>query len=206
MTAAPAELIAFLAPGLVHQFGNVLFTVQGHGATLEPATLARAQVAIANACERGGAGLRLFRLLLGEPGAWYAEAGATAAMVGELLRIPVREAGHTFELEVAPGELGRVEVGAFVAFAAGAVQALVAVVPQGVAGTVRLGVARDGGAVRAEVTFRRAAADLPFPLPVGETVAKVTALLARLGHATAVRARPDGLRAAWPAATGVVEA
>ena len=99
MHTATAHDLAFLTPGLVHQFGNLLFTIQGHAMHGAPTELERARAAIGGACERGGTSLRLVRHLLGGGPPERGAAAAAIVQLGELLRIPVRESGHVLEID-----------------------------------------------------------------------------------------------------------
>ena len=57
---------AFFLPGLVHQFGNLLLTIQGQALTLDPAGFDRGRSAILAAVQRGADGLQVLRVLLGD--------------------------------------------------------------------------------------------------------------------------------------------
>jgi hypothetical protein len=207
VAAAHTDAIAFLAPGLVHQFGNLLLMMQGHAATLEPDTVARSRPALLGACERGSAGLRVFRQLLGDGEVSHLDAGAAATMLAELLRIPVREAGHTFELAPPTGAAGgHVELAAFVLLVVTGVQAVVRSVPSGVNGTVELALTGQQGLATARIAFRAPAGTLPFPLPLAEAAARVGAAARRAGHRAEVRGTTGALELTLPASTGVIEA
>lgn len=206
VAAASHDVIAFLVPGLVHQFGNLLFTIQGHAVTLDVDTLVRAKSVLVNTCDRGAAGLRILRLMLGEAMSWHLEARQAAATLGELLRIPVREAGQLLDVRPAVEDLGVIEVSSFVRFVVGAVHGLIDIVPAGATGNVRLGLTRESGAVCARVTFQPVAGSLPFPLPVAEAARRLTESLRRAGHRTDVLATASGLEARWQVVAGIAEA
>ena len=55
---------SFLLPGLVHQFGNILLTVQGNLMHLDGADLERVQADVLSAAKRGGGSLQVMRCLL----------------------------------------------------------------------------------------------------------------------------------------------
>jgi hypothetical protein len=216
VAAAPHDVIAFLVPGLVHQFGNLLFTIQGHAVTLDVDTLTRAKSVLASTCERGAAGLRILRVMLGESFSWHAEARNAAATLGELLRIPVREAGHVLDMRAATEDLGTIEVSGFARFVVGAIHGLIEAMPAGAAGNLRVTLARESAAlgssaitaatISVAVAFQPAPGSLPFPLPVAEASRRLTELLRRAGHRTDVRALASGLEGRWPVVAGVAEA
>jgi hypothetical protein len=88
----------FLAPGLVHQLGNTLFAVQGH-AQVATATVDAAPALLA-AVDRGSDVLLCVRALLGDAVEPVSLARLLSAL-GDLLRVPLREAGVRLELAVA---------------------------------------------------------------------------------------------------------
>jgi len=181
--SACPHTLAFLAPGFVHQFGNLLFVVQGNAQALgQQGEGLRERGAILAAVERGGNALRVLRCLLGDPALAPAPADELLAQVGELLRVPLREARHALEL-VPADAAPHVEPRSFCAAVLEAVRGLVGVVPAGVQGTVALGpVAAAPHGVTVRVSFQVPAGTLPFPLASAEVAAA-------LGGA-----RPDG----WP--------
>lgn len=188
-----AEVIAFVAPGLVHQFGNLFLTVQGFGLGLSPATADQARTALLAASERGAGSLRLLRLLLGESEGGSVAFGAVAEQLAELLRVPVREAGHGFELQVAPGSGShRVPAAPWVPPLVTAVWALVRAVPDGVRGRIRADLAADELGATARLSFRADSGSLPFPLATAAAAEQVAAAAGRSwpGQCDALR---DGL-------------
>lgn len=208
MHPATALDIAFLAPGLVHQFGNLLLTIQGHSLHLEAETaaVARSQPAIRNACDRGAASLRILRHLLGDAGPERAAAGEAVGQLAELLRIPVREAGHSLECAGPDGrDAAVIELASFVPLAVALVRALVTAVPDGVRGNVRLSL-QGGPPVVLAACFQPAAGSLPFPLATDQALRALRTEVARRGFRLQVGSRPDGITVQWPPATGVLEA
>lgn len=182
-----------MAPGLVHQFGNLFLTVQGFGLALSPATADQARPALLAASERGAGSLRLLRLLLGESEGGIVALGPVAEQLAELLRVPVREAGHGFELQVAAGSGGRrVPAAAWVPPLVTAVWALVRAVPDGVRGRMRADFAADGREATARLSFHADSGSLPFPLA---TVAAAEQVAAAAGRSWPGRcdARRDGV-------------
>lgn len=207
MAAPHPDLVAFLTPGLVHQFGNLLFTIQGHALTLDPDTLNRAKAATLTACERGAMTLRIVRHLLGDGALAHCDAGDAAQALAELLRTPVREEGHAFVLHPPMAGLGPVELGSFVGLVTAAVRELLRILPTGVPGSVELSLVHRPGAVVVMVAFRGPAGRLPFPLASGEAAAKVAAMATSHGHRGEVRARGSNLELVLPAhSAGVLEA
>lgn len=202
------DTLAFLAPGLVHQFGNLLLTIQGHAQHLDtPGVASRGREAILGAAARGGDSLRLLRHLLGEPGSSVEDAAVLAAQVGELLRVPVREAGFVFELHAGTGGAASpVEIGDFVPLLVEIVREVIAGIPAGARGHVVAGVATVAREVQAQVRFRRAADSLPFPLDTSACALRVTATAARCGWRGRCRATADGLEGSVAVASAIAEA
>ncbi len=205
MHPATAFDLAFLLPGLSHQFGNLLFTVQGHAATCDAATLPRAKAAIGGACDRGAASLRLLRHVLGECPPEPAAAATALAQLAELLRIPVREAGHVFEADTNElrASAASIELGSFAPLVLACVRALVHAAPDGLRGVLRLAWSDD--AQRLVLTLRPQAGGLPFPLALAEAATQLAARgLVRGGYA--LRATATGFELALPAVRGLAEA
>jgi hypothetical protein len=202
---ATAHDLAFLTPGLVHQFGNLLFTIQGHALHGAPIELARARTAIGGACERGGASLRLVRHLLGGGPPERGAAAPAVVQLGELLRIPVRDSGHVLEIDETHADAAvQVDLAWFSALVVGAVRSLLHAAPAGMRGVLTLAVRREPA--RLQLALRQGAGDLPFPLAIDDTARQVTAHAARLGSAVVLRRRTDGIEILLPEAAGVAEA
>lgn len=208
MHPAIAHDLAFLAPGLVHQFGNLLLTIQGHSLHLAPeaGAVSRAKTVILNACDRGAGSLRILRHLLGGSAPEQAHSHDALALLVELLRIPVREAGHTLDDVTADDGDGQlVSLDAFVPLTVALVRILVGGVPHGVRGEVRLALA-PGAALALVATFRPAAGSLPFPLATEAALRQLRAETARRGWPHRLESTPDGLVAHLPGVLGVMEA
>lgn len=206
MPPATAHDLAFLAPGLVHQFGNLFLTIQGHSLHLDGATAPRAQPALLHACERGSATLRLVRHLLGDAGPERGDGGVAMAQLAELLRIPVREAGHALDVAEVPAARGAtVDLASFVPLVVATVRTLVEAAPAGMRGVVAVGFAA-APPVRLHVTLRQAADSLPFPLALDDVVRQLRAVGSRRGWAHGIAPRTDGVEWVLPAASGVCEA
>ena len=201
--------LAFVAPGLVHQFGNLFLTVQGHAVYLEPPLLPRAQSAILGACTRGASTLSIFRHLVGGAGPERIPARDAVAQVGELLRVPVREAGHQLECRE-PVELPRVvvDLASFVSVMVSSVRSLLAAVPTGVSGvvSVRLSPVGVGGGAGLNIAFRATAGSLPFPLAMNDAASALRNTAARCRWPHEVELRADGFLLLLPPVTAVLDA
>ncbi|MCA8967101.1 MAG: hypothetical protein KDC48_19635, partial [Planctomycetes bacterium] len=92
--------MALLAPGVVHQLGNVLFTIQGHAQL--GMTGQGERDAVLRATRRGGDTVRLLRALLGDPIPQPIDVDALLQQVVDLARVAMREHGRL--LEVLPPE------------------------------------------------------------------------------------------------------
>jgi hypothetical protein len=198
--------LAFLFPGLAHQFGNLLLTIQGHSLHLGADTVARAQPAILHACERGAASLRILRHLFGDATPERAPVGPALLQIGELLRIPVREAGHQLEHDESDAQhADPIELAAFVPLVVAMTRALLAAVPVGVQGHVVLRI-EAGPPKGLAVSFRPAAGSLPFPLAVGDSLRALQALATRGGAGPLPTAHAAGFVLPLGPVAGVAEA
>lgn len=169
MEPARPESLAFLAPGLLHHLGNVLFTIQGNAQALGSADVpaSRELTAVLGAVERGAHALRVLRGLLGDPAAPQADASGLLDQLGDLLRVPVREARQSFELRHSARRLPvLVDPSEFCRIVVDLVQGLVAILPNGVHGTVVVDLFDQGeGHVTVRVAFQPPTGALPFPIP-----------------------------------------
>jgi hypothetical protein len=189
------DAIAFLAPGLVHQFGNLLLTIQGQALQFsggDPGEV-RAQQAILNASERGGTTLRILRILLGEPGDVPAPAAQLLELLAELVRVPVREAGHRIEL-VGNSVATTVAANEFFPVLTESTRQLLLAAPSGLSGRLRIELATAAGGVHADLEFCAEVGSLPFPLQLDACVATLGAAAAERRVGTTVRRRGQGLR------------
>jgi hypothetical protein len=180
LTPVRPETLAFIAPGLLHHLGNVLFTVQGNAQVWNGSgDPVRERTAILSAVERGAHTLRVLRCLLGDPAAAPVSATDLMGQLNELLRVPVREAHHALELrgsafKVAKPAVVPVDPSDFCMVVVEAVRSLVGVVPTGVHGTVVLdlcGVSARNTTIR--VLFQTPPGALPFPLAAGELLERM---------------------------------
>lgn len=188
MEPARTETLAFLAPGLLHQLGNVLFTIQGNAqAAGSGGDADRERLAIVAAAERGAESLRVLRYLLGDAAAAPAPAAALLGQLAELARIPVREARHLLELRPLARQVPLcVDPGDFCVAVLEALRSLVGILPTGLFGTLVLELSvADERQATVRVAFQPPSGTLPFPLALDELVGGLDR--SRLG----LRGRPE---------------
>jgi hypothetical protein len=184
--------LAFLSPGLVHQFGNLFLTIQGHALVGD-----RGRAPILQAAERGGRSLRLLRSLLGDPAPIVSEVGTLLEELVELARMGARERKQTLEL-VGPLPAGRIEASELLPPSVEAIIELLAALPDGATGNLLLSAHADGGTVAVRCDFRAAAGNLPFPLPLPAAALAVMTTGRQFGWRGQCRARPNGLEVLVP--------
>ncbi|HEB51733.1 MAG TPA: hypothetical protein ENI87_00615 [bacterium] len=201
---------SFFLPGLVHQFGNLLLTVQGHVLQATQDNLTAVQDVVSQQVQRGGASLEVVRALLGDDTGTPRVAQELLAQLAELGRVPARERGVTLELRGQPPRQHIYVVGdVFLRGCAAAIRSWMTSLAPGAAGAVTLAMrgAGDGGVV-VDIGFEPAEGTLPFPLEPESTVEGIAAAMARaLGRAVA-RADGTGVELRFPPAgeTFVAEA
>lgn len=191
------DTLAFFAPGLLHQLGNVLFTIQGNAQVARPdgAEAGREQRAILGAVERGADALRILRCLLGDAAAPPALAGVLLGQVAELMRVPVREARHSLDLRHSATKIPvLVDPSDFCIAVLEGIRVLVAIVPTGVHGIIVLDLC-DLGARHATVrlSFQPPSGALPFPLAVEELLVHLGATRLRLRGQPTLRSHGMGV-------------
>jgi hypothetical protein len=199
------DTLAFLTPGLLHQLGNVLFTIQGNAQTLGSAEgTGRERAAILAAADRGGQAIRLLRCLLGDPAAPPVQAGVLLGQLGELLRVPLREARQMLDLRHSARQTPVfVSPSDFCIAVAEALRALVTILPTGVHGTLVLDLCDQGPRhATVRVLFAPPAGALPFPLDLGELLARYTTGQLRTHSRPAVRTQAMGLELVFAGAGG----
>ena len=191
VTPATAADLAFLAPGLVHQLGNLFFGLQAHALHADPQAAGPALQATASVADRGGACVRLLRHALGDGGPEPGEARRAVADLAEILRVSMREAGHRLETDV--GEEGQraVNLAHFVPGALAALRGVSAALPTGMDATIRL-CWRDA-AGELEVTVAPAAGCLPFPVAYDTLTQAWAARAEAAGWTLRARATATGL-------------
>jgi len=165
-----SETAAFLLPGLIHQFGNLLLTVQGNALQLPGADEERRREAILGAVARGTGSLQVMRQLLGEHTANSAPARDLLQQLAELGRVPVRERGFALELRGAPGQVEAwVLADAFVGALCEALRRWVDAIPPGASGVVTLQLEGSAtGGCDVLLGLELSPGSLPFPLAAAE--------------------------------------
>lgn len=199
--AAPTETLAFAAPGLVHRFGNAVFTIQGHAQLLDgdgPHTQKRDTILAA--ADRCAATLLVMRSLIGPVGDPPQDALSLLTALAEILRVPVREAGHVLELVAPTKPVERlVDGGLFCSAVIETVRQFVAALPGGHSGTFELHLANAGRTTLGlAVTFRAKAGSLPFPLPVAELCAQLGRTALPAGERLRIREQAAGIAVTFP--------
>lgn len=94
--SAAADLIGFVAPGLLHGLGNSLFAIQGHAQMLRGtgADVSREKGAILTASEKAKHALDVIRYLLGDAASEQPpHAGILLRRLFDTMRVPMRENG-----------------------------------------------------------------------------------------------------------------
>lgn len=189
MHRSTADTISFFTSGLVHQFGNLLLTIQGNALAFggDTASAERAREAILSASDRGALVLRLLRHLLGDPGTVAVDAHALGEQLVELARVPVREARQlvVWQPQKNANQACPVDMGEFVPLVGEALRSLVHEVPTGVQGTVTVAVAPALRDVHVLLRFEPLAGSLPFPLALDRLAGNVAATARQHGwHGT----------------------
>lgn len=161
--AAAAADLAFLAPGLVHHFGNLLFALQGHVLQADPRAAEAPLAAIAGNVDRGAVALRLWRHLLGDGGPEFGDAGRMLRELAELARVGARERGHRLDLDEGQIPDVAVDFASYVPAVVAALRECLDAVPPGVPCHASLGWGEGGARIAIEV--RPEPGTLPFPFP-----------------------------------------
>lgn len=191
------ETLLFLAPGLLHSLGNMLFTIQGNAQALGSGDGGREAQAILAAVERGSATLRLLRSLLGDPGASPLPFGLLLGQLAEVLRVPLRELRLGLEVRATARETPTaVDPTDTALLLLEAVHGLVTRLPAGVAGTVVIEpvhYAAQQAIVR--LFFQPVPGTLPFPLPIAELLGDLAPVRTRLRSRPRLQALAMGVEA-----------
>lgn len=165
----PSDSASFFLPGLVHQFGNLLLTVQGHVLHLSAEDIPRMQEAVLGAVQRGSASLQVVRVLLGENTGAPGLASDLLAQLVELGRVPTRERGLGLELRGEGAGEFWVAAEPFVVLCAEAIRRWVHSVPLGSSGSaVAQACVSDDGRFEVRLSFELEQGSLPFPLAIPE--------------------------------------
>lgn len=155
----------WLAPGLAHQLGNALFTLQGRARLLamaEPGRLADDSRAIQEGVERAGASMHLLRWLIEDGRSQAVPVAHVMQHYAEAARVPLRDHGVVLEIEgFAEAPSATIDPGPFCRLLTAALRELCASAA-GAHGTVRIGLAVDGE-VRLRLDFVPAAGSPPVP-------------------------------------------
>lgn len=189
------DSLAFLAPGLLHQLGNLLLTIQGNAHCMAETAAPRERQAILAASVRGAAALGVLRQLLGDGTRELAPVDRLFAQVLELSRTSLREAGHTLlDATVDCGAGAPTVVAApFVRAFTGLLGAFVAHVPAGVQIRIEPGLECRHGGIAVWLDRRRDTGELPFPLPLDDLMRGLSIDFAAAGLPGRVVRRPDGI-------------
>ncbi|MEO6595066.1 MAG: hypothetical protein ABIP94_09980 [Planctomycetota bacterium] len=164
-----AEDLDFLLPGVLHQFGNLLLTIQGHASTLEPDCVERAKQAILGATDRAGRTLRLLHELGGDSASVPANACELLEQLVELVRVPVRELHHSIRSkDIAARRPTLVQAGPFTRRFLAALRLLLAHLPQGQHGTINVDLSAAESLATVRLRFEPQAGALPFPIATRE--------------------------------------
>lgn len=180
----PASTTAsFFLPGLIHQFGNLLLTVQGHVLHLQPDGIKRMQDAVLGVVQRGGASLQVVRALLGEQTGATGAAGDLVTQVVELGRVPARECGMSLELRGEPlAHEVWVPAEPFVLACAEALRRWVHGIPTGSCGVITVQLSSvSAGQVVVHYGFEAKVGSLPFPIAADEVLHDIGEFLEAAG-------------------------
>jgi len=192
MTRHDADSLWLLAPGLLHQLANAMFTVQGHAQVLGNGSTDPAhRRTILAAAERAGGALQILRWLLGDEHGAELQVGVLLQRLLEPLNVSLREAGLRLELLHSSRESPLcVAAGRFSRTLLALLRQLIAVSPPGSGSTLLLDLCEQTTAtavLRAEIKPPRSA--LPFPIDLR---AASGALATELGDDATVSVDPTG--------------
>ena len=189
-----SNLSAFFLPGLIHQFGNLLLTVQGNVLHVQPDGIDDMRESVLGAVKRGSASLDIVRALLGDESSDVGLAPTLLSELIELARVPLRERGLTLTFEEEESGDAWVYSTTFVTVCANALRAWVTTLPAASDGAVRVRIGRvSDGRVKVRLDFQPAPGSLPFPL-MSEKVASVLSELTReAGASVEVNTTDDDL-------------
>ncbi|MBL9078975.1 MAG: hypothetical protein JNL08_15835 [Planctomycetes bacterium] len=200
MHPLPADALAFLTPGLLHQLGNQLFAIQGQ-AQLLPPDQAAVRDRLLDTVARGADVLRVVRAMLGDAAPVRLRLAEALAPLLDLLRIAARERGHRLAWSADDtAAAATVDAHDVVAAVARAALALFDVVPPGVTGSLAGRAVRDGSALAVELRFVPAAGALPFPLATAEARTRWLGSTPAPALAARCRAVEGGLSLLFPLA------
>jgi len=200
---APADLLGFAAPGLLHGLGNHLFTVHGHAQLLRDGgdELARQKLAIVKASEKAVRTLAILRYIAGEVGPEPPpQAGVLLLRLFDTLKVSLRESGLRVEFSHrssnAPVSVdGEVLCQSVVAV----LRALATDVPRGLQRALAVDLASQGaGGVEIEFRVAIEPSFLPFPVDLDHVAAQAGPVLRRHGAQIEGAERGQQLRLTLP--------
>jgi len=173
------DTLSFYLPGLVHQFGNLLLTVQGQVVHVETENIERMQDSVLSAVRRGGASLQVMRVLLGEQIGTTGSAFDLLSNITDLGRVPARECGVTIESrgkQQEPAMCVRAEP--FVVAVAETLRRWIKAMRAAQAEVATITLESDGaGHVRVQFGHEALAGSLPFPMPAAAVAKAVSSLV-----------------------------
>lgn len=163
MSQSSKDALWDVAPGVVHQLGNVLFTLQGR-AQLQPPGNTRDQML--DAVRRAQEAAQVLRWAIGDGIEAPVAAGTAVARIVDAMRTAYRERGITLHCTHASGDATVDPIG-LTRLLGATCQALTAGMP---GGTVAIQCREDQGTIWIGFAIQTAPGSLPFPIP-GEQVA-----------------------------------
>ncbi|MFK7739260.1 MAG: hypothetical protein AB8H80_02970 [Planctomycetota bacterium] len=179
----PSPSAAFLLPGLLHQFGNLLLTVQGQAMHVAGSDLAAMQSAVTDVVGRGSASLQIMRALMHERSGVVGDARPLLSTICELGRVAAREHNINLRALADDGATGPVDVEHFVNACTEMLQGFLDAMPVAASDAsspvvrVTLAVAEEHALVT--VRFDATEGALPFPMPFEELKSQLAASLAQ---------------------------
>ncbi len=178
----PAATLWYLAPGLAHQLGNALFTLQGRArllAAADPARVADDCRAIQEGVDRASAGLNLLRWLLEEHRPAPVPIGVLLHSLAEVVRVPLRDRGIGFEIHAtAEAVAPPVDPGPVCQLLTTACRLLAAHLPGMPPGRMALAWTPIGGELRLQFRLQPATGESAFPRDPARTGEALQAELA----------------------------
>lgn len=194
------ECVAFYLPGLAHQLGNLLLTVQGNVLHLQPDDLDRAQRSLFEAVERGGASLAILRAWTGEDCSPPQEASPLLVRLVELARVPARELGLTISLRDEQLSGCWVPTDAFVRLCSEAIWRVASHIPAGTEGAIGISTQpAGGGGVAVRLGFELSDGSLPFPLAFTQVADDLSPSLRNQACRVAITSTSDSVTLAFAA-------
>jgi len=203
---AAAELLRFVAPGVLHGLGNSLFAIRGHAQLLRgtESEVGRSRGAILNASEKALKGLDVLRYLAAESeDLATSQAWILLHRLCDFLRIPLLERGVTLVFGRNSSETPmRVEGTALCQCVVELLRQLAERLPSSFQGEALVDLAaRRRGAVAVAVAVRSGPAQLPFPVDLAGALSAAARLLEHHGVLVETMSEEQQVRLLVPAAT-----